>query len=488
MTLLQSRCAAARALVCAVALASSFFASLPLPAQAQKNPHALLSKPNFHEDIARRPGESETAYKVRVRKIREAQDYERRVGTTHFDNFDDFIEQTRKPKPRLLNGRFVALVPQRRLADVYISTGTGLVGGELLARMTRLNDVGEPDTRFQFFSPGTPAAEAYAAMFGADVTADMRAKLSEEFKSLSVVVDDAVFFLRTQGDSGPPSTRPLPVLTFPPSHTGLIHIRSSRLDPYGVESTVRAIPIARGQVQTLYSRIGEPAVYATPPPGRDIQRLRGLAIAPFKSSDLSAILLEGNTDARRALDEGKRSGAMSIAADFSTENVNDATLMSRLKSEFQLRAKSGRVIAIIGHHESGRLFVRQGMTKIASISRDEILGLAETYDVEVILLGCQTAQVNSRLQGFGSTLSDVNSEAVIAALVRSAKVSGNWRDFLANLSSEDTPLVFGSSLRRGAQSSDLRRAELRQGKLADGRWYLLAVIHYRVKCAVVRDC
>lgn len=122
--------------------------------------------------------------------------------------------------------------------------------------------------------------------------------------------------------------------------------------------------------------------------------------------------------------------------------------LSQIESAF--KAAQGKTVMMVSHVEDGNFVVRDPAGNVTfSTPIDSVRALAKQYNVELVDLGCQTAQqIQKDSLGLGVT-TKFNTVAGVEALERAVSQSRNYSEFFANLTSENLKIVIDNGFMRG---------------------------------------
>jgi hypothetical protein len=130
--------------------------------------------------------------------------------------------------------------------------------------------------------------------------------------------------------------------------------------------------------------------------------------------------------------------------------VGDTTRINNLSQiESSFKAAQGKTVMMVSHVEDGNFVVRDPAGKVTfSTSIESVRALAKQYNVELVDLGCQTAQqIQKDSLGLGVT-TKFNTVNAVEALERAISRSRNYSDFFQNLTSENLKIVIDNGFMR----------------------------------------
>lgn len=399
---------------------------------------------------------------------------EQQAGVSHFRGFDG---DTDSYAWQALSGHLAGRGPV-----LAVTTSTALHGGEILVRISRYT-ADSVVTRAAWVTKGSSLHDAYAKAFEGSTVELKGGSYEADLRDAHLVLDSSMFhepfspsesfYLRT------PRYSPVSVLQIPSStSTGVVRWRDlSRpfydLYPYSLQD---------GRSAYLLRTPNHRNLLTLPPPTRASERLHELQSAPFSRKDLSVILLEGEPRTREILNDASKQGKINLAGDYSAGSFTSSSL-GNLELQFKLRA--GKSIAVVGHYEkaSSEFQVRNSSTVLGSVSRGQLLEWGRQYNVNVLLLGCRTAEIETG-NLFAATPIRINSVDVMNALVESSSNSSNWAEFFGTLASERVPLLIGESqpLGNGSGAGKFLR------RTSNGRLNVVATLQYYVRCSAFSQC
>jgi hypothetical protein len=118
--------------------------------------------------------------------------------------------------------------------------------------------------------------------------------------------------------------------------------------------------------------------------------------------------------------------------------------------ESVLRAASGTTVVLVSHVEGTNFVIRDAAQKlVSSMPIDSVRALASKYNVELIDLGCETAQqLTLKNLGIGVT-TKFNTVDAVRALDRALAKSANYGDFFQAITSENLRVVVDQGFMRG---------------------------------------
>ena len=136
--------------------------------------------------------------------------------------------------------------------------------------------------------------------------------------------------------------------------------------------------------------------------------------------------------------------AISYSSNLASARLGEArrpiTNISQIESSFQLA--QGKTVMMISHVEGTDFVVRDSAQNvISSIPIDTVRTLAKKYNIQLIDLGCRTAQeIEADSLGLGVT-TKFNTVVAVKALERAVSQSNNYADFFQTLTSENLKIV-----------------------------------------------
>lgn len=197
-----------------------------------------------------------------------------------------------------------------------------------------------------------------------------------------------------------------------------------------------------GKIETMRLKNPPPALveklkgvrYSGRPPGRARQIREQLEGRPFSSSDFSFLPLVADTGTRTVVEEQPVLKAAAIRTVKSNSDWNDQLSEALERSQ-------GRNLIVLAHIEGKDVAVRMGGDLVFSISIAELRGKAKAANVDLILLGCDTAGfIDAASEGLGVSGS-VNSVEIVRRLEEAVKGSSNVSHIADKLASEDIMMV-----------------------------------------------
>jgi len=122
--------------------------------------------------------------------------------------------------------------------------------------------------------------------------------------------------------------------------------------------------------------------------------------------------------------------------------------LPQIESAFQ--SANGSTVILVSHVEGKNFVVRDSAQNItSSIPVDSVRALASKYNIELVDLGCETAQhLRSETLGVGVT-TKFNTVDAVQSLERALSQSQNYADFFQALTSENLKIVVDHGFMRG---------------------------------------
>jgi hypothetical protein len=179
------------------------------------------------------------------------------------------------------------------------------------------------------------------------------------------------------------------------------------------------------------------------PPHLAGQYQKALEARPFDRRNVHLLSLVRDSGTKSAINES----ANLKAAHLGDSNVPISNLA---QIESALRAASGSTVVLVSHVEGANFVIRDAARKlVSSIPMDSVRALASKYNVELIDLGCETAQQLKLEQvGIGVT-TKFNTVDAMRALDRALSQSANYADFFQTITSENLRVVVDHGFMQG---------------------------------------
>ncbi|WP_143195349.1 hypothetical protein [Archangium sp. Cb G35] len=197
------------------------------------------------------------------------------------------------------------------------------------------------------------------------------------------------------------------------------------LDPDGLPlPTYPLRPDMHAEQAVQYS----PSLLVKLPEGaRELPDFRALESKPFSREDtyVAALFDESDTSNQSTLSELERA----------TRNNLDIVATRNIEPLFE-KAR-GKILLLIGHAEAGRFVIDSvdgGV--LATFDIQELVGLAEKYDVALYNLGCETGH----LKGVAGYRDEINSLALASQLEHALDAS-TLAEFFRRLGSPSQPMI-----------------------------------------------
>jgi hypothetical protein len=189
----------------------------------------------------------------------------------------------------------------------------------------------------------------------------------------------------------------------------------------------------------LMSKVQGCCLYGIPPhlagTYQEVLRAR-----PFKADSVRFVSLVRDTGTENAI---RRAGKLKQI------RVGERRIENIAQIEDAMKASEGQTLVLLSHVEGGHFVVRDPAHEVVlSVPVDAVRKLALKYDVELVDLGCQTAQqIADDSMGFGVTTT-FNTVRAVEALESALAQSGNYSEFFDKLTSEDLKVVIDAGFTR----------------------------------------
>jgi hypothetical protein len=179
------------------------------------------------------------------------------------------------------------------------------------------------------------------------------------------------------------------------------------------------------------------------PPHLAGQYQKALEARPFDRKDVRLLSLVRDSGTKSAINE-----SVSLKAANLGDSKGPITNLAQIESV--LRAASGTTVVLVSHVEGTNFVIRDAAQKlVSSMPIDSVRALASKYNVELIDLGCETAQqLTLKNLGIGVT-TKFNTVDAVRALDRALAKSANYGDFFQAITSENLRVVVDQGFMRG---------------------------------------
>jgi len=163
----------------------------------------------------------------------------------------------------------------------------------------------------------------------------------------------------------------------------------------------------------------------------------------FDAGNVRFISLVRDSGTERAIAASSRLNALRLG-----DQERATQTIAQIESAFRLA--QGKTVVLLSHVEENNFVVRDPAgTLVSSIPIDSVRNLARQYQIELIDLGCQTAQqIRTDTLGLGVTTT-FNTVEAVQSLERALSQSHNYADFFGNLTSERLKVVVDGGFVRG---------------------------------------
>lgn len=371
-----------------------------------------------------------------------------------------------KAKKRLELASGVNPTPQMRQGDSIFMTAIqrgGPASQQYVFRFTEKLIAGRIVSRSVLASPPFSLVKLYAEAFANEARYDLL--LPDPLLSRTLVIDEALFRHGTQFSS-------------------VLGIEMPAAQKTAMLFSDRVIPLKRLQVdgrETFFELMKEPALIGRIPPKLG-SYFTTVSESRFVKRDFSLVNFEGNSDTLGVIKSAKLNNGLNVAMNLTEYKTIDSGVLRNLETEFRLR--SGRVIAVLGHHDNDSFIVRRQGVEVGRISTQSLHEWANKYNVSLVMLGCKTINSDRGQVPAAGTVSDINSYETAIALVR-ALSSNTWGDFLGALSSEQAPLMIADGWQTNTDTGILARLLKRD---ADGNASIVGFVLFVFKCNLLGKC
>ena len=190
----------------------------------------------------------------------------------------------------------------------------------------------------------------------------------------------------------------------------------------------------------LMSKVQGCCVYGIPP---HLARSYGqtLRARPLSVDSIRFVSLVRDTGTENAISRTQKLGRVRVGS-------GSITNMSQI--EDAIKSAKGRTIVLLSHVEGTNFVVRDPAQRIVlSAPVIKVRELASKYNVELIDLGCQTAQqIEADSLGFGVT-TKFNTVSAVQALDEALGTSTNYSEFFDKLTSQHLKVVIDAGFTRG---------------------------------------
>jgi hypothetical protein len=209
---------------------------------------------------------------------------------------------------------------------------------------------------------------------------------------------------------------------------------------------------------------------------------RALKQQSFRSQDVQIVSFYSDSKTEAALD-----GLSATVALRSPGQIAENNAEAHLERIFS--AANNKAIIVIGHVEKGSTFVAENESgkELFRIEVAKIQELSDKFNVNLILLGCFTeAALQSNAGSAIGSPEALSPIRVVEQLSNALSKSGNWLDFLHNLSAADLHLVAGDTFMKRMAHREVDAANisiLRGASGATKEW--VGEIWLRFKCRIV---
>jgi hypothetical protein len=189
----------------------------------------------------------------------------------------------------------------------------------------------------------------------------------------------------------------------------------------------------------LMSKVQGCCLYGIPPhlAGRYQEALRA---RPFKADSVRFVSLVRDTGTENAINRAGR---------LSQLRVGQGPIGNMAQLEDAMKAARGKTLILLSHVEGADFVVRDPAQRVVlSAPVEAVRKLASKYDVELLDLGCQTAQqINDDSMGFG-VATKFNTVSAVDALEKALIQSSNYSEFFDKLTSENLKVVIDAGFTR----------------------------------------
>lgn len=179
------------------------------------------------------------------------------------------------------------------------------------------------------------------------------------------------------------------------------------------------------------------------PPHLAAQYQKALEARPFDRTSVHLLSLVRDSGTKSAIHESTNLRKAHIG-----DSAGPVSTLAQIESAF--RTASGSTVVLVSHVEGTNFVIRDAARNlVSSIPMDSVRALASKYNVELIDLGCETAQRLKLEQiGIGVT-TKFNTVDAVRALDRALSHSANYADFFQTITSQNLRIVVDQGFMQG---------------------------------------